>query len=289
MKIKNLKVNQKKFNELKDGFFALVSENGEKVLVGASVLSIAAIIGISIGVGVNTTKNYDTNKAVLDSYYEQVDNIDNDDFDEDKDDFSKLVAYINLSEELHDLKLYSSLAGNGEITSFDYDVELESIDQVETKITEFKELKNKVNHSIEKANDDVIAYNKVVYELRLLEEQVNKKVKHGYSVIENYGKWNAKSLLASKYDVSVDDAYVYLSDSGEVNSIVAGKSTSEFDRYLDELNKVNQMDDGKSKIKEGGYNHDRNKLLKDAVIILTERSAKYIQKNNLIEDKPKSK
>lgn len=287
MKIKKLNINTELLNNLKEKTLSVVHDNGEKVVVVISIAALATVMGLAVGAFANKGKNYDSNKEILTTYHEQVNNIDDEKFDYYNEAFQELVEYIELSEEMHDLKLYS--AGNGEINSYDYEIRLESIEQVKNKINDYKELKKLVHANNDKVNDEVIAYSKIVYELRNLEEQVNQKVYDGYNVVENYGKLNAKSMLASKYDVAFDDTEVHLYDNGEVNSVVASNPTNELDRYLDELNKVYQMDDGKSKVLEGGYNHDRNKVLKDAVVILTERSVKYIQKNNLIGENTKIK
>ena len=280
MTIKNLKINERVFDIIDNGY-TFVDKNKKKILstVGG-IAVIASIAGTIMTAGVVDNfnrKQYVEDQPIIQEYNEKLltgvrDTEFVNEFKESEQRVENLYKYIDLSEELHDLHLNSY----EEVVSFGMKIdELPTPEVVEQKIAEFKELK--------KAKDNNL--NSKAYELREIEKLVNKEILQGYNSIINYGQMHADLMIASANDLQHSDVKVYVYEAGEVAAAINGnydaKETKKIEGYLNVVNKVYQYSNGNSGSKDNGYNHDRNEVLSNSIEILAANGIKYIEDNGL--------
>ena len=286
MTIKNLKINEKVFDILDNGY-TFVNQNKKKILstVGG-IAVVASIAGTIVTAGIVDNfnrKQYVEDQPIIQEYNEKLLSSVRDaefinEFKESEQRVENLYKYIDLSEELHDLHLNSY----EEVVSFGKKIdELPSPEIIEQKIAEFKELKKEKDYNLSSK----------VYELREIEKLVNKEILQGYNSIINYGQMHADLMIASANDLQHSDVKVYVYEAGEVaasiNDNYDAKETKKIEGYLNVVNKVYQYSNGNSGSKDNGYNHDRNEVLSNSIEILAADGIKYIEENGLNQNMSK--
>ena len=286
MTIKNLKINDKVFDIIDNGY-TFVNQNKKKILstVGG-IAVVASIAGTVMTAGIVDNfnrKQYVEDQPIIQEYNEKMltsvrDTEFVNEFKESEQRVENLYKYIDLSEELHDLHLNSY----EEVVSFGKGIdELPSPKVVEQKIAEFKELKKEKDYNLSSK----------VHELREIEKLVNKEILQGYNSIINYGQMHADLMIASANDLQHSDVKVYVYEAGEVAASINGnydaKETKKIEGYLNVVNKVYQYSNGNSGSKDNGYNHDRNEVLSNSIEILAADGIKYIEENGLNQNMSK--
>lgn len=261
----------------------------KKIVKGIAVFAVTASLIVG---GVNATQNIistinnnnaNTTTAYVIEKNEQSDLEFFDDLERYSEISSKIISYIEISEELHDLKL-----DKYDVNSLTYEVNFCEPNEVKNLIYRYEQLQGSVKSSI---GNDAIELNNIVYQLQKLEKMYNRKLYNSYSTLESYSLLLAKSFVAEEYNI-VDPSTVifdYHYEKSEGMSHVKfdfNGETEYLDRYDDQMKYAIELVECADKmsiqkeindIKIESYNNDRNRLLKETINKINKYASKTIQ------------